>query len=167
MTQSYHFQNLLSFNRYLIKQACWGMSDNFASFSLSFFQNTCFWPQEKEYSCLLSWITTLSAFLTCALSDSPQILRIWSVSDNSKWTPFPERVKTYRRGDSMLHVFLLVFSSSMHQAMEGPVHVGQPSFSLFFVATWVSHWGDFNSLTNFIWLKNQKTSVRPETHFFT
>ena len=141
-----HFQNLLSFNRYLIEQACWGMSDDFASFSLSFFQNTCFWPQEKEYSCLLSWIIatscpffpTLSAFLTPALSDSPQILRIWSVSDSSKPSPFPGRVKTYRHGDSVLHVFLLVFSSSTHQAMEGPVHVGQPSFSLFFVATWVS-----------------------------
>ena len=67
------------------------MSDKFASFSLSFFQNACFWPQEKEYSSLLSGIIatswpfspTLSAFLTPALSDSPQILRIWSVQFSS------------------------------------------------------------------------------------
>ena len=141
-----HFQKLLSFNRYLIKQACWGMSDKFASFSLSFFQNACFWPQEKEYSSLLSGIIatscpfspTLSAFLTCALSDSPQILRIWSVSDNSKQSLFPGRVNTYSSGDSVLYVFLLIFSSSMHQAGDGPVQVGQPSFPLFFVATRVS-----------------------------
>ena len=67
------------------------MSDKFASFSLSFFQNACFWPQEKEYSSLLSGIIgtscpfspTLSAFLTPSLSDSPQILRIWSVQFSS------------------------------------------------------------------------------------
>ena len=29
------------------------------------------------------------------------------------------------------------------------------------------HWGDSNSVTNLIWLKNQKSSVRPETHLFT
>lgn len=110
------------------------MSDDFASFSLCFPQYLLLTTGKGIFlSPFLNHCNSLSVFSYPFCIPYPCLVRLSSNPKNliSKRSPFPGRVKTYRRGDSMLHVFLLVFSSSMHQAMEGPVHVGQPSFSLF------------------------------------